>query len=297
MRSLSASVSGPPFSPATVIELAKPVTWFAPMWAFMCGSVSAGLSRGDAPMAFAGVVLAGPLLCATSQIVNEWYDRDVDAINQPERPIPSGRIPGRWGLALAVVASVVSLAFAALLGPVVLWGALAGLVLAWAYSAPPLRLKRNGWYGNAAVAISYEGLAWFTGAAVIAGGVPDGHILVLAALYSLGAHGIMTLNDFKSVAGDRASGIRSLPARYGVQGAARIACALMAGAQVAVCIALFVWGAPMHAAIVAAMLVVQVGLMRRLMKDCAGRAAWYNATGTSLYVLGMLVSALAVSAG
>ena len=82
-------------------------------------------------------------------------------------------------------------------------GALIGLALAWAYSAPPIRLKRNGWWGNAAVGACYEGLPWFTGAAVMAAAQPDWRILVLAVLYSIGAHGIMTLNDFKAVAGDR----------------------------------------------------------------------------------------------
>ena len=48
-----------------------------------------------------------------------------------------------------------------------------GLALAWAYSAPPIRLKRNGWWGNSAVAACYEGLPWFTGAAVMAGALPD----------------------------------------------------------------------------------------------------------------------------
>ena len=53
------------------------------------------------------------------------------------------------------------------------WGfvaAIVGLVLAWAYSAPPIRLKQNGWWGNAACGLCYEGLPWFTGAAVMSGG-------------------------------------------------------------------------------------------------------------------------------
>ena len=55
----------------------------------------------------------------------------------------------------------------------VAWGfgaAVVGLALAWAYSAPPLRLKQNGWWGNAACAACYEGLPWITGAAVMADG-------------------------------------------------------------------------------------------------------------------------------
>ena len=102
-------------------------------------------------MIVAGVVLAGPLVCATSQAVNDWYDRHVDAINEPNRPIPSGRIPGRWGLYIAISGRCCRCC-RRLLGPGVLAAAMVGLALAWAYSAPPFRLKQNGWWGNAAVA-------------------------------------------------------------------------------------------------------------------------------------------------
>ena len=64
--------------------------------------------------------------------------------------------------------------------------------------------------------MTYEGLTWFTGAAVMAGALPDASVLIILALYSLGAHGIMTLNDFKAVEGDRATGLRSLPVMLGV---------------------------------------------------------------------------------
>ena len=72
------------------------------------------------------------------------------------------------GLYLALAWTALSLAVAAALGPWILGAALFGLALAWVYSAPPVRLKRNGWWGNAAVALCYEGLPWFTGAAVMA---------------------------------------------------------------------------------------------------------------------------------
>ena len=178
-----------------------------------------------------------------------------------------------------------------------LWGFLAavlGLALAWAYSAPPLRLKRNGWWGNSAVALCYEGLPWFTGAAVMAAALPDWRVIVLAVLYSLGAHGIMTLNDFKSVEGDLRTGIRSLPAQLGVARAARLACAVMALPQVVVLLLLAAWGREWHALAVAVLLGVQAALMCKLLARPRERAPWYNATGTSLYVLGMLVSAFAL---
>ncbi len=242
----------------------------------------------------AGVLLAGPLVCATSQAVNDWYDRHVDAINEPNRPIPSGRIPGRWGFYIACIWTLLSLVVAAALGQWVFAAAVLGLLLAWVYSAPPLRLKQNGWWGNSAVALCYEGLPWFTGAAIMAAALPDWRIIALALLYSIGAHGIMTLNDFKSVEGDKRMGVASLPVQLGVEQAAAFACIVMAAPQVVVIALLVQWGHSWHAAGVAALLFGQLVLMRTLLRDPRAQAPFYNATGTTLYVLGMLVSAFAM---
>ena len=283
-------------APSAVAELLKPITWFPPMWAFACGVVASGAAITEHwPLVLLGVLLAGPLVCATSQAVNDWFDREVDAINEPQRPIPSGRMPGRWGLYIAVAWTALSLLVALALGP---WGfgaAAVGLLLAWAYSAPPLRLKVNGWWGNAACGISYEGLAWVTGAAVMAGGaMPGGRSLALAALYSLGAHGIMTLNDFKSVQGDRQMGIGSLPVRLGVDGAARTACWMMAAPQAAVIVLLVLWDTPWHAAAVAALLLAQAVLMTWFTRQPVQRALFYSGFGVPLFVAGMMVSAFAL---
>jgi len=278
------------------LELLKPITWFAPMWAFLCGVISSGLPLSDRWLvAIGGALLAGPLVCGTSQAVNDWFDRRVDAINEPHRPIPSGRLPGGWGLAIAIGWTGLSLGVASLLG---IWGfcaAVLGLALAWAYSAPPFRLKQSGWWGPAAVALCYEGLPWFTGAAIMAAALPDWRILALAALYSLGAHGIMTLNDFKAVTGDRETGIRSLPVRLGVETAVRLACAVMVVPQVIVVMLLLDWGLPLYAAVVTLLLGGQLVLMLRLVRDPERHTPWYNATGTTLYVLGMLACAIALA--
>ena len=269
------------------------------MWAFACGAVSSGQhASGHGLMIAAGVLLAGPLVCATSQAANDWFDRHVDAINEPGRPIPSGRIPGRWGLYIALGWTALSLAVATTLGPWGLGAAIFGLTLAWAYSAPPLRLKLNGWWGNAAVAVCYEGLPWVTGAAVmLAGATPSPRILILAGLYSVGAHGIMTLNDFKSVEGDRKMGIGSLPVRLGERNAGRVACWIMVVPQIVVVALLLSWHRFGYALAVGEMLVVQMMLMKRLLGSPKERAPWYNATGTSLYVSGMLVAAFALKSG
>jgi chlorophyll synthase len=285
---------------SAVTELLKPITWFPPMWAFACGVVASGASFGAHwGTILIGILLAGPLVCATSQAVNDWFDRHVDAINEPQRPIPSGRMPGRWGLYVAIGWTVLSILVASLLGP---WGfgaAAFGLLLAWAYSAPPLRLKQNGWWGNAACGLCYEGLAWATGAAVMAGGaMPSSRSLSLAVLYSAGAHGIMTLNDFKAIEGDRQMGIASLPVQLGVQGAARAACWIMALPQVVVVLLLSHWQMHTQAFIVTGLVFVQVLMMDRFTDQPRERALWYSGFGVPVFVIGMMVSAVGLrSAG
>ena len=245
-------------------------------------------------MILLGILIAGPMVCGTSQAANDWFDRHVDAINEPDRPIPSGRLPGRMGLWIAIVWSAVSLLLAIPLGK---WGfgaVLVGLTLAWAYSMPPVRLKQDGWLGNLACGACYEGLPWVTGAAVMVDGRPDWRILLVALLYSLGAHGIMTLNDFKSVEGDLRTGIRSLPAQLGVERAGIVACVFMAAPQVVVIALLMELAFPWPGDRCRVLLASQIGLMIWLLGKPKERAPAYNGSGTTLYVIGMLVTAFAL---
>ncbi len=281
------------------LELLKPITWFPPMWAFSCGVVSSGQGLLDNwSLALLGIVLAGPMVCATSQAINDWFDRHVDAINEPGRPIPSGRLPGHWGLRLALLWTLLSVAVASLLGP---WGfgaGLAGLALAWAYSMPPIRLKQNGWLGIVACGLAYEGLAWLTGYAVMTDGqAPTGPVVWLALLYSLGAAGIMALNDFKAIAGDKTHGIRSLPVLYGPQTAARLAIAIMLLPQAVVMFLLVNWGYPWAAASLMMLLVAQAALMVWFERAPIERALMLSGLGVPLFVSGMMISAWQIGAG
>lgn len=281
--------------PAAMLRLIKPITWFPPMWAYVCGLISSGAgASGQWTYIILGVLLAGPIVCGMSQAANDWCDRHVDAINEPERPIPSGRIPGRWGLWIAMAMSVLSLIVGSMLGP---WGfgaTVLGVAAAWAYSAEPVRLKTSGWWGPGLVGLSYETLPWFTGAAVLAAGAPSWQIVTIALLYGIGAHGIMTLNDFKAVAGDRQMGIRSLPATLGPHRAARVACWIMAVPQAIVVTLLTLWGKPLHAIAVLTLLALQIAAMRKLLRDPLANAPWYQGTGIILYVSGMMVAAFAL---
>lgn len=276
-----------------VVELSKPVTWFPPMWAFMCGVVSSGLPISENWVFLAGgILLTGPLVCGTSQVINDYCDRHVDAINEPGRPIPSGRVSGNWPIWIALSGSAISLALAAALGLWVLLATCVALFFGWAYSSAPIRFKRSGWTGPLVCALSYEGLSWFTGASVMTAGLPSVRIIIILLLYSIGAHGIMTLNDFKAVAGDTAMGLRSLPVILGVRRAVCLACGIMAAAQFSVIALLILENLHISAGIVTVFTLIQMALMVRLVGNPAKYAPWYNATGVTLYVLGMLAAAL-----
>ena len=281
--------------PRAMLTLIKPITWFPPIWAYLCGVVSSGVPLTSAPwLVLIGMVLAGPVVCGMSQAANDWCDRHVDAINEPDRPIPSGAIPGRWGLWIALAMSGLALVLGSTLGP---WGfgaTVFGVLAAWAYSAEPVRLKRSGIWGPGLVGLCYEGLPWFTGAAVLAAGAPAGEVVIVAALYALGAHGIMTLNDFKALEGDRQTGVNSLPVTLGPERAARVACVVMALPQLAVIGLLLGWDRPYHAAAIGLLVLAQLWAMRILLSDPKGRAPWYNGTGVTAYVIGMMIAAFAI---
>ena len=281
--------------PRAMLRLIKPVTWFPPMWAYLCGVVSSGASPSDHWfLVVLGVILAGPIVCGMSQAANDWCDRHVDAINEPDRPIPSGRIPGRWGLYIALIMTVVGAIVGYQLGP---WGfgaTLLAITAAWAYSAEPVRAKKSGVWGPGLCGLAYETLPWITGAAVVAAGAPSAQVIAIAVLYGLGAHGIMTLNDFKAIEGDRAMGLRSLPVTQGPDRAAKIACVVMAVPQVVVIGLLTFWDKPLHALGVAAMLAVQLGAMRVLLRDPEGKTPWYQGMGILFYISGMMIAAVAL---
>ncbi len=284
---------------ASLRTFAKPGTWFAPMWAMLVGCVASGNAQWTFPSVgrvLLGMLLAGPLLCAFSQVANDWFDREVDRINEPERPTAANLLAPGTVLAIAVALAVAALGLAAALGTMVLYLSLGGLALALAYSAPPLRLKaRNGWLANAACAFAYEGFAWVAGAAIF-GHVSTGTV-VLASLYSLGSHGLMTLNDFKSYEGDKRLGLQSLPVMLGLAGALRAAFIFIDVFQaLAIGYVLFhhMW---LAGGIMLVLFVIQLPMQRKLATDPKGLAPWYCASAIPPFVWGMLVSALAIRYG
>lgn len=282
---------------ARSVELMKPVTWFAPSWAFICGAVASGGSQWtlvDVGRIALGTLLAGPILCGLSQVINEYCDRDVDAINQPDRLIPSGKVSRARVIVMVFGLMLAALAVAAFLGGTVVVFVIIGIILAVSYSVHPIRFKRNGWIGNLTVAIAYEGLAWLAGHATFQNPIPI-YSWLPAIIYSLGAHGIMTINDFKSVDGDRKMGINSIPVLLGQKRAAILAVATMAISQIVVIGLMIYWGHTISALIITALLLAQVPSKRQLITNPVNAmAVRFNMIGIPLFVWGMVAAALRI---
>ena len=276
----------------SLLELIKPVTWFPPMWAFLCGVVSVGaLNSNNTILILAGLLLAGPLVCGMSQAVNDWCDRHVDAINQPERPIPSGRVSAGWGFFTGITMSAISILFAYYLGSLIFFATIIGVSAAWLYSLEPIRLKRSAIFGPGVVAICYEGLPWFTGAAIFTISLPNKEVLIVLSLYALGAHGIMTMNDFKAIKGDKLLGINSLPVILGRKPATLVACLIMLFPQLIVMSLFYFWGSLILAITLAVCVLLQSLSMIFLIRDPEKNTPFFNMTGVLLYIAGMMLSA------
>ena len=291
IKSYQTHFTGAP-SLISLLELIKPVTWFPPMWAFLCGVVSVGaLNNNNIILILSGLLLAGPLVCGMSQAVNDWCDRHVDAINQPERPIPSGRVSARWGFFTGIIMSVISILFAYYLGSLIFFATIIGVLAAWLYSLEPIRLKRSAIFGPGVVAICYEGLPWFTGAAIFTISLPNKEVLIVLSLYALGAHGIMTMNDFKATKGDKLLGINSLPVILGRKPATLVACLIMLFPQLIVISLFYFWGSLILAITLAVCVLLQSLSMIFLIRDPEKNTPFFNMTGVLLYIAGMMLSA------
>ena len=178
------------------VQLTKPVTWIPLSLIVMCGAAASGnyhwmwnpwnvndrdvlAGLYDAFLGFWTVILAGPFSEGFAQTINDWYDRDIDAINEPYRPIPSGAITqqevfeqlaflfmGGTAIAMGLDWAVMHNPESTRDFPIVTAITLFGYFMSYIYSAPPLKLKQNGWTGDLAIGLCYISLPWLCGRAV-----------------------------------------------------------------------------------------------------------------------------------
>jgi len=285
------------------LQLMKPVTWIPLIWGVICGAAASGGYHWCLPdllAALACMVMSGPLLAGYTQTINDYYDREIDAINEPYRPIPSGAIAlGQvrlqiWLLLIAGLTVAWGLdLWAGHQTPVLLLLALGGSFVSFIYSAPPLKLKQNGWLGNYALGASYIALPWWAGQALF--GQLSWATALLTLAYSLAGLGIAVVNDFKSVEGDRALGLRSLPVVFGIERASWISAAMIDIFQLAMVVVLIAIGQHFAAVMLVLLIVPQMTFQDLwLLRDPVAFDVKYQASAQPFLVLGMLVTALAI---
>ncbi|XXG44328.1 hypothetical protein AAC387_Pa01g4162 [Persea americana] len=286
------------------LQLTKPVTWPPLVWGVVCGAAASGnfhWNVEDVAKSIVCMIMSGPCLTGYTQTLNDWYDREIDAINEPYRPIPSGAISEGEVITQIWVLLLGGLGLGALLDvwaghkfPVLFFLALGGSLLSYIYSAPPLKLKQNGWIGNFALGASYICLPWWAGQALFGTLTPD--VAVLTVLYSIAGLGIAIVNDFKSIEGDRKMGLQSLPVAFGIDAAKWICVGAIDITQISVAGYLLAAGKPLYALALFGLIIPQIVFQfQYLLKDPIKYDVKYQASAQPFLVLGILVTALANS--
>ncbi|MBD2388187.1 chlorophyll synthase ChlG [Cylindrospermum sp. FACHB-282] len=285
------------------LQLMKPITWIPLIWGVVCGAASSGnyiWSLENVLKAATCMLLSGPLLAGYTQTLNDYYDREIDAINEPYRPIPSGVISERQVITQIVLLFLSGIGLAFILDvwaghefPNVTALAVFGCFIAYIYSAPPLKLKQNGWLGNYALGASYIALPWWAGHALF--GDLNWKIVVLTLFYSLAGLGIAIVNDFKSVEGDRQLGLQSLPVMFGITTASWICVVMIDLFQGLVAAYLVSIHENLYAAILVLLIIPQITLQDMyFLRDPVANDVKYQASAQPFLVLGMLITGLAL---
>ncbi|CAA2971865.1 chlorophyll synthase, chloroplastic [Olea europaea subsp. europaea] len=286
------------------VQLMKPVTWPPLVWGVVCGAAASGnfhWTLEDVAKSIVCMLVSGPCLTGYTQTLNDWYDREIDAINEPYRPIPSGAISEDEVITQIWVLLLGGLGLAGLLDvwaghnfPVIFYIAIGGSLLSYIYSAPPLKLKQNGWIGNFALGASYISLPWWAGQALF--GTLTLDVVVLTLLYSIAGLGIAIVNDFKSVEGDRKMGLQSLPVAFGTETAKWICVGAIDITQLSVAGYLLASGKQYYALALLGLIAPQVFFQfKYFLKDPVKYDVKYQASAQPFLILGLLVTALAVS--
>jgi 4-hydroxybenzoate polyprenyltransferase len=214
---------------AAWVEFSRPFTLLAPALGFASGAVTAAGAAPAEPVSASLLVYPGigvamaAVLNAASNALNQIYDLEIDRINKPGRPLPSGRLARRdaWGFTLVTYA--VALVLAWLVAPdgrhECFWIVLVATAITVLYSAPPFRTKRLGIWANVTIAIPRGVLlkvaGWSSVKTIV--GVEPWFIGAIFGLFLLGAS---TTKDFADMEGDARGGCRTLPIIYGVRRAA-----------------------------------------------------------------------------
>jgi len=162
--------------------------------------------------------LTGFMLTAASMTINDYYDRVIDAINEPTRPIPSGIIKAREALIFFFILAMVGFIFAYLTSLRCLMVAIISWVVVVAYVTFG---KRSGLPGNFLVSTCVA-IPFIYGSIIVLGYIPLSVVLFTVMVF-LSNTGREITKGIVDVKGDRAEGIMTLAVRYGEKYASVVA--------------------------------------------------------------------------
>ncbi len=211
------------------VEFSRPFTLVAPALGFASGAATAA---GAAPREawhtgvivypLVGLVMAA-VLNAASNALNQIYDLEIDRINKPGRPLPSGRLSHTEAWVFTIVTYVLALILAWLVAPggrrECFWMVLVATAITVIYSVPPVRTKRLGIWANVTIAIPRGVLLKVAGWSAVKT-VMAAEPWFIGAIFGLFLLGASTTKDFADMDGDARGGCRTLPIIYGVRRAA-----------------------------------------------------------------------------
>lgn len=163
--------------------------------------------------------VTGFAICAFSMVVNDYYDIEVDRVNQPERPLPSGQLSKNAAIGIAV--SMLTLGFAATTLLFNLWAITIVAIyslLAWLYD---FRVKKYGIAGNLIVASSLA-IPFIYGGVISGGQVLESLLLFMASTSFLAGVGREIVKAMADVPGDQKRGVKSYASVHGLRSAARV---------------------------------------------------------------------------
>ena len=198
------------------LRLMRPINCAMMGFAVMVGAVLANpqFSSVDWLNVFYGFV-TGFMLTAASMTINDYYDRAIDAINEPSRPIPSGSVSAKEALAFVSVLSAVGFAFAYLASVL----CLAVAVISWIIVATYVTVgKRSGLPGNFLVSACVA-IPFIYGSIVVISHVQL-NVVLFASMAFLSNTGREITKGIVDVKGDRTEGVKTLAVRYGERNAA-----------------------------------------------------------------------------
>jgi geranylgeranylglycerol-phosphate geranylgeranyltransferase len=218
---MNAGEHGPAAAVRGLVDLTRPGNVVAAGVLTFTGSfVASGF--GAAPVPVAAAVAATAFATAAGNAVNDYFDREVDRVNRPDRPIPRGAVTARVGVAFSGLLFLGAVVAAVALPAAAIAIAVANLLALLAYTK---LFKGLPGVGNVVVAY-LTGSTFLFGAAAV-GRVADPAVIVLFALAALATLSREIVKDVEDIAGDRAEGLRTLPIVAGEATALRVGAAVL----------------------------------------------------------------------